>query len=65
MADEFGNGEDAVERVEFVAMRTQMRGVAVFGGDALRLGPEAEVEGRHISEIIAELLNAVPVLESA
>ena len=34
-------------------------------GHRIILRPEAEVEGRHISEIIAELLNAVPVLESA
>ena len=34
-------------------------------GHRIILRPEAEVEGRHISENIAELLNAVPVLESA
>ena len=34
-------------------------------GHRIILRPEAEVEGRHVSDIVAELLDAVPVLESA
>lgn len=34
-------------------------------GHRIILRPEAEVEGRHVADIVAELLDAVPVLESA
>ena len=42
-----------------------MQAVA-FGvlGHRLILRPEAEIEGKHVSEIVREIMDAVPVLET-